>query len=318
MVKITHQELEDLVREILERRGVADSETISRHFVEAELRGHSSHGVQRLVPLVKGVELGTIRREVKFNVLKEDGNSLLVDGMNSVGISLWNYLVENEGRRTLIAVRNASHIGFLGFYTEKVARMGKVGIMIGNAEPAVVKPNSSRRVLSTTPLSISIPFDPPVVLDMSLASIARGKIIEALRRGEEIPHGVAVDREGKITTHPGEALEGGILPLGGEKGFHLMVVLELLVGFMTGSAVGPQVKGVLNTENPSNKGEFLILIDPPERRSEVMEVMREVAGTLPGHHGLAEREERTRNGIEMDDKLLGTLREMRVKVPYFV
>ncbi|WP_250637317.1 MULTISPECIES: Ldh family oxidoreductase [Sulfolobaceae] len=91
---ISHQELNGLVKEILDKRGVNGSEIISNHFVEAELRGHSSHGVQRVIPLVKGVELGTIRKELKYEIVKENNNSILIDGLHSIGITLWDRLVE--------------------------------------------------------------------------------------------------------------------------------------------------------------------------------------------------------------------------------
>ncbi len=322
MVKsISHQELRELIKKILDGRGVNGSEIISNHFVEAELRGHSSHGVQRVIPLVKGIELGTIRKELKYDIVKENSNSILIDGLHSIGITLWDRLIEEYmEEKNFIAVRNSSHIGFLGYYTEKVARRGKVGIMIGNAEPAVVKPGNPEKILSTTPISISIPMkgNNPIILDMSLASIARGKIIEALRKGEEIPHGVAVDKEGKITTNPKEALEGGILPMGGHKGFYLMLTLELLVSFLTGSAIGPSVKGVLNTESPPNKGEIMIIIDPLDSNYDAISYMKNILKSdLPGEHGMKLRERAMREGIEIDEKLYETLVDMKDKIPYF-
>ncbi|MBW9141514.1 MAG: Ldh family oxidoreductase [Candidatus Aramenus sp.] len=323
MMIVRHSELRELLTDILDRREVEFSDVIADHFTEAELRGHSSHGVQRMIPLVKGVELGTIRRDLEFEVVKESNSSILIDGKHSVGISLWSLLIEREydSPVTAIAVRNASHVGYLGYYTERLARKGKVAIMLGNAEPAVTRPGTSpAKVLSTTPFSVAIPSDPPVVLDMALSAIARGKIVEALRKGETIPHGVAVDPEGKVTTNPQRALEGALLPLGGEKGFYLMLTLELLVAFLTGSAVGPQVRGVLNTEHPPNKGEVMIIIDPKyfEANIDAVEYMKEVVGgLLPGEHGRKIREERLKSGIELDEKLFSTLLSMRERVPYF-
>ncbi len=320
---INHERLKDLVLEVLEKRGVECSDVIADHFVEAELRGHSSHGVQRVIPLVKGVELGTIRRELEFEVVKETDSSVLIDGKQTVGIALWSLLTEREfdSPVAVIAVRNASHIGYLGYYTEKLARRGKVAIMVGNAEPAVARPNGPPvKLLSTTPFSVALPSDPPIVLDMALSATARGKILESLRRGRPIPHGVAVDHEGMITTDPEKALKGALLPMGGEKGFFLMLTLELMVAFLTGSAVGPQVKGVLNTENPPNKGELMIVIDPKyfEENLAAIDYMRQtIGGLLPGEHGRKIREERLREGIELDEKLFSALNEMRERIPYF-
>jgi len=317
-LKIFAEQLKELVIEILEKRGVEGKEIIAEHFVEAELRGHSSHGVQRLLPLVKGVELGTIRKRLNYEVLKSKGDSIWIDAKSSIGIVLWNKLVEREFHDpvSLIAVKNASHIGFLGYYTEKLAKREYVGIMFGNAEPAVVLPGTSRKILSTTPLSIGIP--PGIILDMALSATARGKIIEAKRRGEKIPLGLAVDEEGKPTEDPEKALKGGLLPLGGNKGFYLMLVLESLVSFLTGSALGPNVKGVLNTENPPNKGEVLIVINPSffaSYKEEIEKMKKEVM--YPGQHGNKIREERLREGILIDETLLKTLQEMKEKVPYY-
>ncbi|BDC19544.1 Ldh family oxidoreductase [Acidianus sp. HS-5] len=320
-MKILVNDLKEIIRKIMEERGVEYSNVIADHFTEAELRGHSSHGVQRVIPLVKGVELGTIEKRLNYKILKSTTSSLLIDAKRSIGIVLWNKIVnelEFKEPVSIIAVRNSSHIGFLGYYTRRLAQKGYSAIMFGNAEPAVVFPRKAEKLLSTTPLSISIPSNPPVVLDMALSSTARGKIIEAQRRGERIPYGVAVNERGEITTDPTEALKGGILPLGGEKGFYLMLSLELLTSFLTGSAVGPEVKGVLNTENPPNKGEVLIVINPKftEEENHGIELMRKILGSLPGDRG----ENLLRNNneeVEIDEKLLNTLKDMTKKVPYF-
>ncbi len=319
-MKILANELKEIIKEILDERGVECSSIIADHFTEAELRGHSSHGVQRIIPLVKGIELGTIEKKLKYKILKSTSSSLLIDAERSIGIVLWNKIVNEMQFKepiSIVAVRNSSHIGFLGYYTRKLAQKGYSAIMFGNAEPAVVFPGRSEKLLSTTPLSISIPSNPPVVLDMALSSTARGKIIEAQRRGEKIPYGVAVNERGEITTDPSEALKGGILPLGGVKGFYLMLTLELLTSFLTGSAVGPEVKGVLNTENPPNKGEVLIVINPKftEEDNHGIELMRKIL-SLPGDRG----ESLLRNNkgeVEIDEKLLSTLKDMMKKVPYF-
>ena len=93
---------------------------------------------------------------------------------------------------SLIAVKSAFHIGFLGYYTGKPAKKRLVGIMFGNTEPAVVLPGTSRKLLSTTPLLIGIP--PDIVLNNALSATSRGKILEAKRKGEKIPLGLAVDK----------------------------------------------------------------------------------------------------------------------------
>ncbi|ARM76191.1 lactate dehydrogenase [Acidianus manzaensis] len=316
-MNIKVDDLKNLLLELLEKRDIEGKEIIVDHFIEAELRGHSSHGVQRIIPLIKGIELNTIRRRVSYRIVKESQFSILIDANHSIGIVLWNNLISQDLPSSyVIAVRNASHIGFLGYYTRRLANAGFISIMFGNAEPAVVMPGKNTKILSTTPLSIGIPSNPPVVLDMALSSTARGKIIEAQRKGVSIPYGVAVDSKGEITTDPNEALKGGILPMGGEKGFYLMITLELLTAYITGSAIGPQVKGVLNTENPSNKGEVMIIINSNlfEKNNNAILYMRNLIGSLPGDRG---EKLSKRNEIEIDNSLYNMLLELNKKVPYF-
>lgn len=313
------EDLKNLLIEILEKREVEGKEVVVEHFIEAELRGHSSHGIQRIIPLVRGIELKTIKTKLNYTVIKSSSTSILIDANYSIGIILWNKLIsELDGFSSIyvIAVRNSSHIGYLGYYTRRLALKGFVSIMIGNAEPAVVIPGTAKKVLSTTPLSIGIPSNPPVVLDMALSAISRGKILEAERKGIQIPYGVAVNEKGEITTDPTEALKGGILPLGGERGFYLMLTLELMVAYLTGSAVGPEVKGVLNTERSSNKGEFMIIINPElfEKNENAISYMRRLLCSLPGDRG--ERLSK-RDKIEIDDKLYFTLVDLSKKCPYF-
>lgn len=319
-MRVSSEELKSIILEILDKRGIEDKEIIADHFLEAELRGHSSHGVQRLIPLVKGIELKTISPKLRYKVLKRSDTSMWIDGMNSIGIVLWDKLVEQNFTNaiSIIAVKNASHIGFLGYYTSKLAKRGLVGIMFGNAEPAVVIPGSSKVVLSTTPVSISIP--PSITLDMALSATSRGKIIEASRKKEKIPLGLAVDENGNPTDDPERALKGGILPLGGMKGFFLMLTIESLVSFLTGSALGPNVRGVLNTENPSNKGEVLIVINPSFFSSydkEINDLKNYLNIQYPGEHGLKLREKRLKEGIPIDEELWKKLEDLRQKVPYF-
>ncbi|AGJ61933.1 Ldh family oxidoreductase [Saccharolobus islandicus] len=317
MKKVRADELKGLIIEILKEREVEDSDVIADHFVEAELRGHSSHGIQRLVPLVKGIELGTISKRLRYEIIRQSGNSMWIDAKASIGIVLWTKLVEREFTSdpiSIIAVKNSSHIGFLGYYTEKLGKRGLVGIMFGNAEPAVVMPGSSRKMLSTTPISISIP--PSIVLDMALSATSRGKIIQALRRKEKIPLGLAVDENGNPTEDPERALRGGLSPIGGMKGFFLMLVLESLVSFLTGSALGSDVKGVLNTESPPNKGEVLIGINPSffAGYREEIEKLRETLGIeFPGEHGLNVRAKRFVDGIPIDEELWNQLRKLSRK-----
>ncbi|WOE49959.1 Ldh family oxidoreductase [Sulfuracidifex metallicus] len=304
--KVKIDELKGIMLDSLKRRGVQGADVIVNHFLEAELKGHSSHGVQRMIPLLKGLDVGTIRREISFSVERETNSSLYIDGNRSIGIVLWDLLIKRVTNSDvfLISVRNASHIGYLGYYTSRLASIGVMSIMFGNAEPSVVMPGTTKKVLSTSPISIGIP--PDLVLDMSLASTSRGKIVEAKRKGEKIPLGWAVDEEGKETDQPERALMGGILPLGGRKGFYLSLFLDMLTSSISGSEIAENVVGVLNTSKPPNKGEVLIEVKYYHQVK-----LPHIEGEMPGKHGEKIMKEAIKsNLLEVDEFLMEELRKL--------
>ncbi len=293
--------------ELLDRRGVQGSEVVVDHFIEAEMKGHSSHGVQRMIPLLRGLDMGTVKRALDFRVERETESSKFVDGNSSIGIVLWDLLIKErrDSDVFLIAVKNSSHIGYLGYYTSRLASKGIPSIMFGNAEPSVVAPGTSRKILSTSPISIGIP--PDMVLDMSLAPTSRGRIIQAKRRGERIPLGWAVGPDGGETEDPDLALKGGILPLGGRKGFFLSLFLDMLTATLSGSELSEDVVGVLDTTKRPNKGEVMIMFNYHH------EVKHTSWKEVPGRHGSKMMEEVKRSGyLELDDSLLSSLKEFQV------
>jgi LDH2 family malate/lactate/ureidoglycolate dehydrogenase len=305
-MKVNVEEVRKALDELFSSREIEDKDVLIDHFLEAELRGKSSHGLLRVIPLIKGVDIGTIRRKVEYEVVKRSPSSLLIDGRHSIGIAIWNRLISGNFMNAvnILCVRNSSHIGFLGYYTQKLAKRGYIAIMFGNGEPIVVNPENGKRVLSTSPLSVGIP--PDYVLDSSLASISRGKIMDYLNKGMKLPKGVAVDVEGRETENPEEALKGGILPIGGFKGFLIALTLDLLVSYLTGSALSVDVVGVLNTERESNKGEVMIVLNPEyfEGKGDAVKKIEGILKEKPGARSTRIREENLKKGyIEVEEKL---------------
>ena len=97
---------------------------------------------------------------------------------------------------------------------------------------------------------------------MSSSVVARGKIILAAREGEAIPPGWAIDREGRETTDPEEALQGAVLPFGGVKGYALATAVEVLSGVLSGAAFGPHVGNLYEEGQPiADVGHFFLLMD---------------------------------------------------------
>jgi LDH2 family malate/lactate/ureidoglycolate dehydrogenase len=133
-----------------------------------------------------------------------------------------------------------------------------------NSPPGIPPHGGKKAFLGTNPIAFGFPTrkGPPLIVDMSSSVVARGKIILAARQGESIPPGWAIDREGRVTTDPAEALQGAVLPFGGVKGYALAAAVEVLSGVLSGAAFGPHVRNLYEEGQPAaDVGHFFILMD---------------------------------------------------------
>lgn len=245
-----------------------DARVTAEMLVTAEAWGKSSHGLIRLPRYLRGVDHGNVDPEGTIEVVRDAGAAAMVDGGDRLGPAVaMRALGEATARADehgigLVGVRNCTHLGMLGYYTDAVREEGYVAVAMTNTEPAMPPHGGAEPVLGTNPIAIGLPTDPPFNLDMSTSAIARGSINAAAERGESIPEGVALDAEGEPTTDPEAALEGTILPFGGPKGSGLAIAIEILAGGLVGAAMGRDVTGTYHTEDPCTKGDLFLVIDP--------------------------------------------------------
>ena len=178
-----------------------------------------------------------------------------------------------------------------------------------------------RALFGTSPLAAAFPRRgaPPLMIDMSLSAVARGRIMTAAREGKSIPEGWAIDRDGKPTTDARAALEGSMLPAGGVKGAMLALTIELLVVALSGAAYGFESDSFFVEEGrPTRIGQAFVAIDPAalaghevyfERVETLIAAMVEEEGVrLPGERRHRNRERAMREGIRIAPELLATIR----------
>lgn len=245
-----------------------DATVTAEMLVTAEARGKSSHGLIRLRRYLQGVEHGNVDPHGTIDVVSDAGAAATIDGGRRLGPVVARRGIEEATQRAdehgvgVVGIRNSTHLGMLGYYTDRIRRAGYVGIAMTNTEPAMPPHGGVEPVLGTNPIAIGLPTDPPFNLDMSTSAIARGSINRAAERDEAIPDGVAVDADGEPTTDPETALEGTILPFGGSKGSGLAIAVEVLAGSLVGAATGTDVTGTYDTTEACTKGDLFIVIDP--------------------------------------------------------
>ncbi len=164
-----------------------------------------------------------------------------------------------------LGIANAHTCTSVGYFTEKIAAHGLIGIGMTNASPVVAPPGGNKAVIGTNPIAMTVPGEGPprMHFDFSTSAVALGKITMAKAAGETIPLGWAVDADGKPTTDPEAALGGALVSAGGYKGWGIGLMVEVLAAGMTGSVNSLDVSGLKLAEGPPHGlGQFYLLIDP--------------------------------------------------------
>ncbi|HEX5080116.1 MAG TPA: Ldh family oxidoreductase, partial [Geminicoccaceae bacterium] len=203
-----------------------------------------------------------------------------------------------------------------------LAERGLIGLIMGNSPGGIAPWGGRRALLGTNPIAFACPrrAAPPLVIDVSLAKVARGKVMLAAQRGEAIADDWALDAEGRPTTDPQAALAGTMLPLGGAKGAALALMVEVLAAALTGAHFAAEASSFFDDRGPPpGVGQFLIALDPGPfsdgtfaDRLEVLlgAIEAEPGARLPGARRLALRRKAAADGIEVPAALLGRLREL--------
>jgi LDH2 family malate/lactate/ureidoglycolate dehydrogenase len=134
-----------------------------------------------------------------------------------------------------------------------------------NVGPNLVVPGGAKPITGNNPMAFGVPTDRgfPLILDISMSSVAGGKLLLAKEKGEKIPFGWATDSEGKPTDDPVEGFAGFLLPLGGHKGFGLSLMVDILCGVLSGGAFQFDLQSMYKKpEDPSSTGHLMLVIDP--------------------------------------------------------
>jgi (2R)-3-sulfolactate dehydrogenase (NADP+) len=315
----------------LKRAGANDrmAEAAARHLVRAEEQGLPTHGMSR-VPFYCGMlRRGRADGSAEPRMAAERAGACLIDNRDGLPYVSVQWAVEEaiqRARRNGIAfagITNSAHVGVLGIHLLPVGAAGMVGFAFTNSPAAIPAWGGKKALFGTDPVAGIFPRQnrQPIIVDLALTTVVRGKIMMAMRKGERIPEGWALDRDGRPTTDPKEAIErGSLFPIGGAKGAMLALMFELVCAALTGSAIGPEADSFFSDEgNKPRIGQAFIVIDPSalagrDRYFERVEavVSRMLADPevrLPGARRFA-AEAAAKKGIEIPDELLAQIEKL--------
>jgi (2R)-3-sulfolactate dehydrogenase (NADP+) len=330
-MKRSAQELFQLACSALERAGAhaGMASAAARHLVAAEEHGLPTHGMSRVPFYCEMLRNGRADGNAYPLAKADRGAVILIDNADALPYESCAWAIAEviaRARRNGIAfagVTNSAHVGVLGIHLAEVVEAGLVGIAFTNSPAAIPAWGGAKALFGTNPVAFAFPRRDadPILVDLALTTVVRGKIMLAMQKGEKIPEGWALDRHGKPTTDPKEAIErGSLFPIGGAKGAMLALAFELMCAALTGSAIGPEADSFFSEQgNKPRIGQAFLAIDPAalagrerylERVETVVRTMLADEGVrLPGSKRFAAKK-RAAQGIEIPDDLLARIEKL--------
>jgi (2R)-3-sulfolactate dehydrogenase (NADP+) len=335
-MKVRIEELTRLVSAALQRAGANRemADVTARALVNAEAQGLGSHGLSRVAQYSTHLRNGRVDGQAVAKVVRRKGGAVLV----SAGEGLAFPACELAVREAIAAAREqgvafagvtaSHHAGVIVDHLRPVAAAGLVGLGFANSPAAMPAAGGKHAIFGTNPVAAVFPrrVNPnapagtcdPLLIDLSLSEVARGKVMVAAKKGEPIPPGWALDAQGQPTTDAQAALAGSMLPIGAvssPKGAMLALVVELLVTTLIGAQFGFEASSFFeDVGNRPRIGQAFIVIDPGALagsdayldRIEVLvaEMLRDDGVRLPGARREALRRRAEAEGLEVPDALI--------------
>ncbi|HET9581017.1 MAG TPA: Ldh family oxidoreductase [Usitatibacter sp.] len=331
MSTIALADLEHLMDAALGRAGAtpAMARATAKALAAAEAEGIASHGASRIPQYCGHLRNGRAKGAAVPVVARDSKAACLVDAKGGLAFEACGLAAREAARRaqefgvSFASITNSNHFGVAAYHVEPLGEAGLVGIAMGNSPAAMPAWGGRRPLFGTNPIAAVFPRrgQAPLVIDVSLSAVARGKIMVAARDGKPIPEGWAVDENGRATTDAKAALKGSMLPAGGVKGAMLALTVELLVCALSGAAYGFESDSFFTEEGrPTRIGQAILAIDPAalagrdvylERvETLVAAMMQDDEVRLPGERRRRNREKAAREGVAVPDELLAKVRAL--------
>ena len=284
--------LRDFTAAALRSVGVSDehARTTAHSLVEANVRGVDTHGIARLPVYLQRLEAGLVSVDPDVRLVVDEPTTVVIDGDAGLGQVVCDIALRHAIERAQangvcwVGVRNSTHNGTQAYWALKGARAGLLTWGFTNGEAIVAPWGGVERFLSTNPICVAVPSQPPdeLVLDMATSNVAGGHLLLAASKGEAIPRGWALDAAGNDTTDPLDYLERGgtLIPLGGYKGAGLSLIVDVLAGILSGAASTTEVGSMYwHHDRAQNVGHAFFALDV-RRLMPLEEFTQQVARTL--------------------------------------
>jgi LDH2 family malate/lactate/ureidoglycolate dehydrogenase len=343
--RIAAARLEAFIARAFEAAGISagESRTIAALMTRADLQGSEGHGVFRLPQYIRRIRGGAVNVRPRIRVEREAAGMALVNGDNGMGHLVMRFATEKAIEKAKAAgvawvgVKWSNHAGPASLYAAMPLEHDMIGLYLAVGNANHLPPwGGLDMLLSTNPIAVAVPAgdEPPIVLDMATTVAAYGKVKTKAQRGEMMPEGWMMDRQGRPLTDPKRANEGFLLPIGGYKGYGLALIFGLLAGTLNGAAMGKDVVDFnADDTSPTNTGHAIVAINVDafqpvaEFKRSVDALVRDLRKSerlpgidrirLPGEGSRAARADRVKNGIPLPAPLAASLSALaaELKIP---
>ena len=272
MPNVALDELTDLAVRALKRAGASKpmATATAQALVAAEAEGLPGHGLSRVALYAQHLREGRADGKAKPKVIRKTGACCLIDAGGGLAFPAAALAVKEAIKRAqrygiaFAGVTNSHHFGAAAYHLAPIAEAGMAGIALTNSPAAINAWGGKKAFFGTNPIAAIFPRknSAPIVVDLSLTEVTRGKIMLMAKEGQSIPLGWAVDRDGNPTTSAQAALTGSLTAIGGVKGTALALMVEALCVALTGAALSHENDSYFEPGNKPRIGHALIAIDP--------------------------------------------------------
>jgi (2R)-3-sulfolactate dehydrogenase (NADP+) len=326
-VHLSLADVEALTRRALLACGVdpRNEAPITASVVAAEAEGVHSHGLARLPTYCEHARVGKIDGKArpvldspKPGLVRVDAKSGFAHPAIDFGLPALCERAKSQGVAAL-AVANSYNCGVVGYHVERIAREGLLALGFVNAPASIAPAGGTKPVFGTNPIALAVPRagQAPLVLDQSSSVVAKSEIVVHQQRGEPIPLGWALDRDGAPTTDPKAALAGSMVPAGGYKGAGLALIVEIFAAWLTGANLSIDASSFADNLGGSPRtGQFFVAFDigalagnaASERLERLFATIADQDGArLPGERRAAARKRTATAGVVISKKLFDTI-----------
>ncbi len=329
-IVLTADETHKLISDALmaSKTSAENADCVAGALLDAELAGQGGHGLRRVPAYAAQAKAGKVDGFAVPRVTRTRPGTIHVDAANGFSFPALELAIESleeiapQQGIALAGIYRSHHAGVAGVSVETLAQKGLVALMFANAPAAMAPWGAKTPLFGTDPIAFACPVadSEPIVVDVSLSRVARGKLMAAAQKGEAIPEGWALDPEGNPTTDPKAGMAGTMAPLGDAKGTALALMVELLCAGLTGANYAYEATSFFDDKGPPpGTGQAIIAIEPScfggsnalVRFAEMAQIVAGSEGArLPGRRRQEMRSRLLRDGIRTDAKLIEEIKSI--------